>query len=333
MSECPNIKYEKLFNKYGDPTEDLHKSFDSWLDDMSSREGAVLKPFEFDLKKHPEQSIYVPKTEAKDPYWYLPDSLYYYAFRKKLSRSLGSIACLRLLNEISEQPVSKEDDSLLIERLIQNKKIGRKTMIVTSHFNFQEMGYFKALRFIAEKDRKNISKNGILLNKLMTRQSYKGKKLIDQFSPMSNIYYSNPISISSEKHNVPKDSINLGNFLFKMVLAEDMLNNNLLEFDVALTGKQVIPNKDSNNEIESYQIPNITKNSARLIENFDDIVDATLIKSPITGEWEIKIGDIVDIQENLKYRNSADIVDMKYLNIAKSIEEITQKEVIYNKII
>jgi len=330
MSEILHGEYEKFYKRWGDPTAELHSAYDSWLKDMSSREGAELVPFEFNLAKYPEQNIYVPKIDAID-YPEVPDSAYYTAVKMKMIKSVGDLAQSRLLEQLANQPVSSDDSRLLIDRLIANRKQSRNTMIVTSHFTFPELGYFKVLRLLEEQDRPYITKSGILVSKLMTRQSYNGKKLVDQFNSMANTYFSYPKSESAEKHGVPKNATMLGNALFMKALKPD-LEKGGFELDAALTGKQIVPIKNNDGEIQYYQIPNIDLSSVKLIEHFDDIIGVTLINSPVTGQWEMGISPLLDIKELLKNSNSAEIVDLIYADIAKSVEIFTGYEVDYKKV-
>ena len=331
MSEMESGEYSKFYARWGDPTPELHGAYDSWLDDMSGREGAQFVPFEFDLQRHPEQSIYVPKIDACDTHPKVPDLLYYGGINVVMARSLGALAYCRLLQQFNHQPVSSDDSSMLKDRLIANQKEGKNTMAVTSHFTFPELGYFKALRFQTKKDRPNIDMGGVLLNKLMSRQTYKGKKIVDYFSPSANVYFSYPKSVSAEKHDVPKGATMLGNALFMKSLKPDLKKGGL-EFDAALTGKQIILHRNETDEIDHYEIPAVDSASAKLIEGFDDIFGATLIKSPVSGRWEMEIGEVLDVQGLLKTNTSAEIVDSLYEEIAKSVETFTGKEVDYHKL-
>ena len=331
MSEETNNMYERFFQRFGDPTVELHAAYDAWLKDQSSREGAKLVPFEFDLEAYPEQSVYVPKIDGCDKYPNVPDKLYYAGFKVKMMRSLGAFAYNRLLHEFRHQTVSPDDSSLLMDRLINNQKEGKNTMVVTSHFTFPELGYFKAIRFQGKHDRENISKGGVLLNKLMTRQSYKDEKLVDQFSPVANVYFSYPKSASAEKYGVPRGASMLGNGFFREALKADLKKGGL-ELDVALTGRQIITSRNGDGEIDHYEIPDIDPASVKLIESFDEIFGATLIMSPVTNRWEMGIGEVYDIKQMLKTNNSADIVDSVYSGIAKSVESFTRKDTIYSKL-
>jgi hypothetical protein len=203
--------YQRYHKRWGDPTPKLHSVYDSWLEDMSNREGAQLVPIEFDLERYPEQSIYVPKIDACDNHSEIRDALYYDGIDVFMARSLGSLAYHRLSDQLNNQSVSSDDTSLLTNRLIDNQKKGKNTMVVTSHFTFPELGYFKALRFQSKHDRPNINKGGVLLNKIMSRQSYDGKKVVDHFSPSANVYFSYPKSASAEKYGVPIGVTMLGN--------------------------------------------------------------------------------------------------------------------------
>ena len=204
-------------------------------------------------------------------------------------------------------------------------------MAVTSHFSFTELGQFKALRFVGKKDRPNITSSGVLLNKLMTRQSYRGRKIVDLFTPLSNVYFSYPKSASAERHGVSVEATNLGNALFKKVLKPD-LEKGGMEMDIALTGKQIVPIKTESGEVDHYEIPPVDQASAKLVEDFDDIIPATIINSPVTGRYEMEIGEVIDVQELLKTNSSAEIVDSIYDGIALSVEKFTGKEVDYRRI-
>jgi hypothetical protein len=330
MSESQHNNYPRFKARYGDPTPQLHEAYDSWLADMSSREDAQFVPIAFNPILNPEQGIYEPKMEAHDPHPKVLDFLYYGGVELKLVRSLGATTFLRLSQQFNQQIASAEDPRLLTERLIANQREGRNTMAVTSHFSFTELGYFKALRFVGKKDRPNITSSGVLLNKLMTRQSYNGRNIVDLFTPLANVYFSYPKSASAEKHGVPIEATNLGNALFKKVLKPD-LEKGGMEMDIALTGKQIVPIKTENDEVNHYEIPPVDSASAKLVEYFDDIVAATIINSPITGRYEMEIGDVLDIHELLKTNSSAGIVDSVYDGIAHSVEEFTGKEVDYRR--
>lgn len=327
-------KYPRLYARYGDPTEELHRPdgpYDKWLRDMSTREDAQFEPVEFDPNLHRGQLVYVPKLEAKDQFPNLPDWLYYTGVNVKLARSLGARAFFRLSHQLRHQPVSLDDSRPLIDRLVADQLEGKNTMVVSSHFTFTEMGNIKALCFGAKEDRPRISQGGLVMNKLMASQTYKGKDIVDHFTPIGNVYFSYPISASSEKHGVPMSATNLGNALFKTVLRADLAKGGL-ELDVALTGKQVVRVNDENNELDHYEIPEIISSSAKLVKDFDNLVAITLIDSPVTGRQEMDIGEVYDIQELRKANSPEEIVDFVYGGeIVRSIRERTGKEVDYHK--
>ncbi len=330
MSEFQHNNYPRFRSRYGDPTPQLHEAYDSWLADMCSRDDSQFVPIEFDPVRYPEQDIYMPKIEAHDPHPRVPNLLYYGGVDVKMVRSLGAATFIRLSRQFNQQKTSFDDPRLLSERLIANQRDGKNTMAVTSHFSFTELGQFKALRFIGKKDRPNITSGGILLNKLMTRQSYSGRKIVDLFTPLSNVYFSYPKSESAERHGVPVEATNLGNALFKKVLKPD-LEKGGMEMDIALTGKQIVPIKTESGEVDHYEIPPVDPASAKLVEYFDDIVAATIIKSPVTGRFEMEIGEVLDVQESLKTNSPAKIVDSIYDSIAHSVENFTGKEVDYRR--
>ena len=309
--------------------EEVHAAYDKWLADMAIRPGNMLIPFGYDPEKYPEQSIYYPKIDAHDPYpQWMPDALYYAGVDLKMVRSLGALAYLKMLDQLRNQPVSSDDKTLLVDRLVdnQNGEDKRNTLVVTSHITFHELGYFKAMRMLAKHDRHNIANNGVLLNKIMTRQTYMGKSLVDTFKPASNIYFSMPVSASAEKFGVPDVATKIGNALFLKALKPDLKAGGL-ELDAALTGKQIIPiYKDDG--IDHYVIPNVNESSADLLKGFDDIFGTTILKSG--GKWKMGIGQLYDVREMLKTYSPAEIVDMVYAGVRNDVEQFTGIEVVYN---
>ena len=338
IQEIQEGPYARFYERFGDPTEEIHLAYDSWLEDMAARPGTKLKPFEFNEDLHSEQSIYVPKVEAVPAYPHLPDALYYGGFRVKLMKSMGILASGRLINQMQTQPASSSDPTPLAERLNSNQAQGKNTLVVTSHINFQEFGYVKGLRHVAKRDRHNIDHSGALLNLLMTRQTYKGKKLVDHFTPLGAFYSSAPPSKTAEIHNVPKAPSDLVNALFKKVLRADLKAGGL-ELDAALTGSEVKPMDenghvlDENGQFSHYFIPDIHPSSGKLVEDFDDALAITLVGPPIRDGWQMHISEILDVHELLKTNTYAEVIDMLYAdNIVGALERFTNADVRYNRL-
>lgn len=331
VQEILSGPYGRFYERFGDPTPELHAAYDSWLADMATRPGTRLEPFEFDLEAHPEQSIYVPKIDVQPAHPRLPDSLYYPLFRMMLMRSLGVLATGGLVNQMREQPSSPNDPTTLAERLNINQAEGKNTLVVTSHINFQEFGYVRGLRHLAKRDRKNVDKCGAVLNSLMTRQKYKGRKLVDRFTQIGNFYKSSPVSASAEKHGVPVGASRLSNALFAKVLKAD-LESGGQEIDTALTGSEVKTKFDENNNFSHYLIPEVHPSSAKLLESFDDAVGITLVGPPIIDKWRMHIGELLDVQELLKSNDSAEVTDMIYADIQKALERFTGRDVVYSHV-
>lgn len=312
-------------------TELLHSKYNAWLDDMSKRDGAELVSFELDVDKYPEQDFRVTKVEAEDPYKNIPDAIYYQGFRLRWMRSMGAIAYNQLLHQLKTQPTSSDDSRPLLSRLQQDRSEGKNTMIVTSHFSFPELGYFKALRFQARHDRPDITNNGVVINKLMTRQSYKGKPLVEHFKMGSNLYFSYPKTASSEKFDIPEDIMLAGNRLMLRDLVSDLRRGGQ-EIDIALTGRQIVPVRSDIGSVDRYDIPDIDPSSVGLVRLFDNVLGATIIRSPIDGKIKMEIGELIDIKDRLKTNSPEELVDQIYLPVAESVERITGVETTYQKL-
>lgn len=318
-------RYDRILNAPDGPHT-------KWLEDMAMRPGAVLEPIEFDPKRYPEQQYSEPKLKARDPYWMLPDSLYYHYFEKTWIRPLGGRAVWdSLVDQISCQPTSPDDDTPLMQKTAELMNEGKNIMVVTSHFTFEELGYLKALRFAIRRDRSRMNHIGTVVNKLMARQTYRGKPLVRQFARCSNVYFSYPKTESSERFGVPENIRQEGNILMIRTLRSDMKESPGNEIDIALTGKQIVPVQSSTGELDHYQIPDIDPASVALIQRFDYIYGATMIQSP-EGKWELRIGNLIDVEQEIKCkkRTPKDVVDDIYLPIAESVHDITGVRTVYN---
>ena len=326
-------KYERFYKRSGDLTYELHAGYDRWLDNMSGRQGNQLVPIELDLIKHPEQGIYMSKIDAHDPYpKLLPDWIFEAGVRHTLDRSLGSKNVAALLDQLNDQSFSSKDDRSLVDVLNEYQDAGKNIMIVTSHFTFAELGYIKALMFLAKHDRSRIGQGGIILSKLMTRQSYDDKPVIDHFKKGANLYFSSPVSANAEKFGVPKDAMNLCNTLFLTEYKADLKKGGQ-QIDAALTGRQVYSFKDSYSNKEYLRIPEVNENSAKLTNNIDGaMVFMAMAYSPITKRWEMHISDAVDM-ENLTIEDKIREIDFGYASFSKFIEKCIGKETIYYSIV
>jgi hypothetical protein len=323
---------ERLVERYGDPTAELQAAYDSWLADMAARPGSALVPFEFNPREYPEQDIMVAKTEAKDPYPSLPDAVYYPAMYRSVAKSVGYLGLAKLINQINHHPSSPEDRTPLTKRLVQDRQAGKNTLVVTSHYNFPEFGYFKAMRFLAKKDRRTARKNGALMNKLMTRQKYKGDTLVKRFTPLGPVLWSYPKSETAKRHGVPTKAMRLGNALFTKVLDIELKDGGF-ELDAALSGSEIKPVIDEAGKLTHNRIPDIDPASAKLLEGFDQVFGATLIRHPSTGRWIMDLGELLDINELRKSHSGAEITDMVYTeSIVPAVERITGVDLEYNRL-
>jgi hypothetical protein len=192
------------------------------------------------------------------------------------------------------------------------------------------MGYVKAMRHIAERDRPYIHNSGVILNLLFSRVKYKGTKVVDHFKPLGDVYFSSPLGASADLHGVPKNGEALTNALFLKAL-KPKLDAGGVELDVALNGSEV-KSEFVDEEFSHYRIPGVQPSSADLIKYFDDAVAVTLVGPPILDRWQLHISDLLDVQELLKTHNTGEVTDMLYAHIRESLEKATRKDVSYTAV-
>jgi hypothetical protein len=311
---------------------ELHASFDDWSADHERRPGNGLSALPYNPVLYPEQSILEARTEAEHLYPWLPDSLYYVGFKLKVAKSLGPLTVRRLVEQFEVQPTSDGNSDPLLQTLRNNQQEGKNTAVVSPHIKLNELAYLKALRFLAKKDRPAIDKSGTILNKLMTREAYRGKKLTDHFTPMGNIYWSIPRTESALQRNLPARATRMvGANMLQAMHREDMAAGGM-EIDIAPTGSEMVELTNESGEITGYEYPFIDVAAASIITKFDHILPNSLYKNPDSGRWSMYIGDLFDVAELAKTMTNEEIVRYVFEDMRSGLENLTQKEILYRGI-
>ena len=325
--------FDRLVTRYQHVEVPLHESYTKWLLNQCGRPDSPFEHVEYDPVKYPDQALSHPISPAHDRHPRLPDFLYYRAMRRRLGQSLGHLATSDMLGQLRYWPASSDDPTRLPVAMIKAQERSENTIIITPHFKLAELGYLKYLRFLAKKDRPRMPQNGALMNKLMTRQKIKGgKRLVDAFTPIGDVIYSSPKSASADQFGIPLAAHNGINALCKYVL-RDKLEMGGYELDAALTGSELKEVRDEDEVLQGYMFPVIDPASAKLIEEFDNLLTATMIKSPLTGHWTMFVGKFRPVSEALQESGSAEaLVDDVFSEFKTIIECNTRYETQYTKI-
>ena len=316
----------KLISRLSDPNDEkgYFDAASKWALNIAGRKGSVLGAMKHNEKRHPEQKLTVSKLEAKDPFGLVPDNLYYRGIDLILSGMIGKEDYQLLTEQFQAQTVSPDSSELLIDRLAENQRQGLNTMIALGHYALFDMGIVRGLVLRANEDRANIGSTGVLLNNLMTMQSYHGVGLVNYFRPTANIYFCSPKSESAKIFGVPKGAEALANSLFMLDLRHD-LGRGGLELYAAMTGKQIMP-IEKDGRLLKYQMPEIP--SANYIRGFDQMVGVTIAKSQSNGHWGMEVSGVVDVRASLAQSKPEEVVEALYDGIALSVGNITDVETI-----
>jgi hypothetical protein len=325
MSTEFNQQRERLIGRFSDADSerDYFVAAANWAQDIASRPGSILGVVKHNEKRHPEQSLTESKLDAKDPFWFLPDGVYYQGASMLLDTMIGRDSHRALAMQMKSQTVAPDSSELLTSRLAENHRQGLNTLIALGHYALFDVGIFRGLVLGANHDRADIASKGVLLNKLMTMQSYGGIGLINQFRPTASIYFSSPKSQSAKNFGVPPRAEALINSLFMMDLKE-ALGRGGLELYAAMTGKQIVPIEEDG-EVIRYEMPEIP--SANYVKGFDQIVGVTIAKSQ-SGRWGMEIGEVQDLRTLLESKTPEDVVEDIYDQTAEAVESITRIETI-----
>lgn len=298
--------------------------YEAWSRDVASRPGSDLRVLEFDLEKYPYQAFEINKVEPLEEKRRMPDMLYYGTIDYVLGRSLGMRAYWTALQTLRRQRSDERDDRSVAKRLYENQLEGKNTLVVTPHMTLDELGYVRALCTRAKRDKAVVEKDGVVVNKLMSRQAYKDRPLMDLLTYVGNVRFSYPVSDNAVKFGVPSDIMREGNVAFIRTLTRDLRAGGQ-ELHVALSGAQV-KKRENNGELH-YEIPQITPASVSLASRFDEIVGINLVRSPISNKTEIAVTDVKKISE---YSSAGEVVDDIYGQMRGSLEESLGARVVYH---
>lgn len=309
-----------------DLEDSYNRAVSRWANDIESRPDSVLKAIKSSKHLSSDQRITTSKIDVVDPFRLLPDQIYYKGLDLLLGNVVGFDDYKKMTSRVQTKTVSVDSPELLLDRLEENRKNSKNTMIAMGHFALFDVGIARGLMLRASESRDSMSSSAVLLNKLMASQKYRGISLMKYFKYTGNVFFSSPKSNSAEKFEVPKKAERMINALFMMDLKKAMGKGGL-ELYAALTGSQVTSDKEDG-QVVRYRMPDIHPSSARLISGFDDLVGITMAKSPSSGHWGMEISDVCDVRKALESNSAEDVVGDLYKGMSKSIENITGIETI-----
>ena len=248
-----------------DPERDLHDALEAWARDHAARFEDV-GVFDYDPEARPEQRIDTFKTLVSEQVLALTKDQIQTALRSRYEAALGTTA-RNIFEELTRPRESSGGDSIAAS-IAQLLDQGKSVALLSPHADrLEDIGAFSAGLAVAFGDADHIQRNGLILNKVMTRELYKGRPMVEMFEPFGNIYWVIPETDAPARWGIRQAEKNFVNLNAMRQLLGDIRTGTIITF--APTGSVMRRTVDDSGELSALHLPPIGKTSARLMARFD----------------------------------------------------------------
>jgi hypothetical protein len=176
---------------------------------------------------------------------------------------------------------------------------GKNVAVLTAHADqLHDIGALCAGFAVAFADRDLVARNGTILNKVMSRESFRGTPIEELFRPFGNVYWVIPATASADRWGLSPEVVAKVNAAALRRVAEDMRAGLLLTF--APGGSAMRRVVDDDGRLLSLVIPDVAPGTANLICRFDAYLVAAL------WNGRVALGPVIDIPEQAKGQARAD---------------------------
>jgi hypothetical protein len=258
---------------------DFHLGLEAW-----AREHATRYPnmgvIDYDPVRYPGQCIETSRSDA------VVDEVA--TMRVIYERTMGAEGAATLAALGTPAPE--------IRRLLS---AGKNVAVLTAHADqLHDIGALCAGFAVAFADRDLVARNGTILNKVMSRESFRGTPIEELFRPFGNVYWVIPATASADRWGLSPEVVARINGGALRRLAEDMRGGVLLTF--APGGSAMRRVVDEDGRLQSLEIPDVAPGTANLICRFDAYLVAAL------WNGRVALGPVIEIAQQAKGRARAD---------------------------
>ena len=157
------------------------------------------------------------------------------AFENALGeRALSVVDDLRRVDGSSPAPIAR------IEQVLSS---GRSVALLTAHAEgFEDIGTFSAALALASSDPEFAGRNGVILNKVMSRELFRGQPMVDRFALFSNVYWVVPDTANTRRWGLPDQVVQYVNGGAMKTLMGDLRRGVVVTY--APAGSVMTPEQD-----------------------------------------------------------------------------------------
>lgn len=256
----------------------LHRGLEAWAREHARRypDFGVL---DYDPTRYPGQRIETSKSDAV----------------VGIGRASGRDD-LAVMREVYERTMGAEGAATLaalgtpvpeIKRLL---RAGKNVAVLTAHADqLHDIGALCAGLAVAFADRDLVARNGTILNKVMSRESFRGTPIEELFRPFGNVYWVIPATASADRWELSPEVVSRINGAALRRVAEDMRAGLLLTFAPSGSAMRRVVGDDG--QLQSLVIPDVAPGTANLICRFDAYLVAAL------WSGRVALGPVVEITD------------------------------------
>ena len=235
----------------------LHEALGRWAADHASRY-AEIGVLDYEPDARPEQRIETSRSpvETTQP---AP------ALRATLVATMGEAAnsALTAISTPGVDGVSPRD--ALASALAARESVA---VLVSHAGGFEDMGVFAGSVAVALEQPELIARNGVIVNKVMTRETYAGHPIRDLYRYFANVYWVIPDTENMARWGLDDDLARSLNVNATRTLVGDMKEGMILT--VAPGGSAMRQTRDASGALVSLEIPAIASGTVNLLSRFDD---------------------------------------------------------------
>lgn len=237
------------------PEAGLHHSFTAWVADHAKRI-AGISDLGYDPRRYPAQRIGESKTEAGALSRWVPSPIFLRVMERKLASILGS-------RDKSESVIGEfRGVAPEVARLLDEKQ---SVALLAGHSdNLFDVAYCLAGLQISFGTTRYIPRTGIIVNKLMTREAFRGTPMVDTLQLFCNVYWVIPDTESARVWGVPERAARIVNVGALEALRTDLARGVL----VGIIPTGTAARQEIVDGTLRLTMPPISAGTARLLEQF-----------------------------------------------------------------
>ncbi len=165
---------------------------------------------------------------------------------------------------------------------------GRTVALLVAHAGgFEDMGVFPGAVAVALEEPDLVEHNAVILNKVMTRETYKGHSVRDLYAAFANVYWVIPSTDSMTRWNLDPSVVRYMNVKALRAIRTDMASGMVMT--LAPGGSAMREIRDVDGRLTALELPPIASATAGLIERFDSYMCGAF------WQHEIALGPIREI--------------------------------------